>query len=68
MEIRQSIRRFAVDRQFYEEEDKPSRTERWAPRQLGGEEMVITRTLQVHSANSVIRQFLISAASTGTRR
>ena len=54
--------------EFYEEEDKPSRSERWAPRQLGGEEMVITKTLKVHSANSVIRQFLISASSTGTRR
>ena len=54
--------------EFYEEEDKPSRSERWAPRQLGGEEMVITKTLKVHSANSVIRQFMISASSTGTRR
>ena len=60
--------KLVVRAEFYEEEDKPSRSERWAPRQLGGEEMVITKTLKVHSANSVIRQFLISASSTGTRR
>ena len=36
--------------EFHEEGDKPPRTERWAPRTLGGEDMVITRTLKVHQA------------------
>ncbi len=39
--------------EFHEEEDKPARTERWAPRQLGGGDMVITRVLKVHPGNTV---------------
>ena len=54
--------------EFYEEEDTPSRTERWAPRLLGEEDMVVSRSLKVHSANCVGLQCLISAALTGTRR
>ena len=54
--------------EFYDEEDKPSRTERWAPRLLGEEDMVVSRPLKVHSANFVGLQCLISAALTGTRR
>ena len=54
--------------EFYEEEDKPSRTERWAPRLLGGEDMVITRTLKVHSAFYLNLQCLTFASLTGSRR
>ena len=36
--------------EFHVEEEGPSRTERWAPRQLGLEDMVVTKTLKVHSA------------------
>ena len=39
--------------EFYEEDDKPARTERWAPRKLGGGDMLITRVLKVHPANTV---------------
>ena len=38
--------------EFHEEEDKPASTERWAPRQLGGGDLVITRALKVHPANT----------------
>jgi hypothetical protein len=39
--------------EFHEEGDKPPRTERWAPRTLGGDDMVITRTLKVHQAQGL---------------
>ena len=52
----------------YEEEERTSRTERWAPRQLGTGDMVITRTLKVHSAISVCLHCLIFASLTGSRR
>ena len=54
--------------EFHEEEERLSRTERWAPRQLGLGDMVISRTLKVHSAFSVSLQCLTSASFTGSRR
>ena len=54
--------------EFHEEEERPSRTERWAPRKLGMGDMVITRTLKVHYAISVGMQILITASLTGSRR
>jgi hypothetical protein len=54
--------------EFHEEEERQSRTERWAPRQLGLGDMVISRTLKVHSAFSVSLQCLTSASFTETRR
>ncbi len=38
--------------EFHEEEERPSRTERWAPNLLGEEDMIITRSLKVHFAIS----------------
>ncbi len=54
--------------EFHEEEERLSRTVRWAPRQLGLGDMVISRTLKVHSAFSVSLQCLTSASFTGSRR
>jgi hypothetical protein len=33
--------------EFHEEEERPARTERWAPTLLGEEDMIITKTLMV---------------------
>ena len=33
--------------EFHEEDDKPARTERWAPTLLGEENMIITKSLKV---------------------
>ena len=54
--------------EFHAEEERQSHTERWALRQLGMEDMEITRTLKVHSAISVGLQCLISASLTGSMR
>ena len=53
--------------EFHEEEERPSRTERWALRQLVGD-MVISRTLKVHSAFSASLQCLTSASFTMSRQ
>ena len=34
--------------EIHAEEDIPTRTDRWAPRLLGGDDMIITKTLKVH--------------------
>jgi hypothetical protein len=39
--------------EFHEEEEKQAQTVLWAPHQLGGGDMVISRTLKVHPANTV---------------
>jgi hypothetical protein len=38
--------------ELHEEEDQPSRSEQWAQRQLGAEDMIITRNLKVRSAHT----------------
>jgi hypothetical protein len=55
--------------EFHEEDDKPARTERWAPTLLGEENMIITKSLKVLGN---FRHFpwpcLSSASLAGARR
>ncbi len=51
--------------EFHEEKERPSSTERWAPRQPGLGDMVISRTLKVNSAFSLSLQCLTSLSFTG---
>ncbi len=46
-------KRLSAWAEFHEEEDKPARTERWAPRMLGGGDMLITKNFKVLPAISV---------------
>ena len=39
--------------EFHEEEDKSARNERWAPRMLGGCDMLITKNLKVLPSNFI---------------